>query len=198
MYTYTDTDLCGVEVCAKTTVVVTNSKQSFVWEGYGLKLHFQEGCLPEGIEECVITLQASIAGEYKFPENHYLVSAVYWLRPEPRCRFALPISIEIQHCAKQENNTKLRFVKAFCTQQNLPYSFRQLSQSGSFYISDSDDKSYGVLEMNSFSAVAAVQNDSEDRKYAARVFYPLSQGINHEIHVVVTWNVEAHCSVSDC
>ena len=197
MYTYTDTDLRGVEVCAKTTVVVTNSKQSFVWEGYGLKLHFQEGCLPEGIEECVITLQASIAGEYKFPENNSLVSAIFWLRPEPRCRFALPISMEIQHCAKQENTSKLGFVKAFCTQQDLPYSFRRLSQSGRFYRSDSDNKSYGVLELNSFSAVGVTQESSEDREYAARVFY-LSQRISHEIHMVVTWDVEAHRSVSGC
>ena len=66
----------GVEVCGETTVVVTNVPQSYAWAGYGLKLHIPKGSLPVGMEQCTINIKASLAGQYEFPENTHLVSAV--------------------------------------------------------------------------------------------------------------------------
>ena len=190
LYTGGPGGLCGVEVCGETTVVVTNGPQSFSWEGYGLKLHIPQGCLPAGVEQCTINIKVSLAGQYEFPENTHPVSAVFWLRCEPRCKFVVPVSVEIQHCARPENISKLSFVKAVCSQESLPYTFRR--QRGGRFTSSS---SYGVLELESFSGAGVTQEGSEDREYIARLFY-LSQALRHyNIHLVVTWNIEAYLAV---
>ena len=180
----------GVEVCGETTVVVTNSQQSFTWEGFGLKLHIPKGCLPVGMQQCVVNLMASLSGQYEFPENTHLVSAVFWLRCEPRCRFVVPISMEIQHCARPENISKLSFVKALCSQASLPYIFRR-QQGGRF----TGSSPYGVLELESFSGVAVTQEGSEDREYIARLFYLSPTAYSYDIHLVVTWNTQAYLTV---
>ena len=186
----TATGFRGVEVCAETIVVVTSYLQNFIWEGFGFKLYIPQGCLPAGMEQCTINIMVSLAGQYEFPSKHHLVSAIFWLRCEPRCRFRVPICVEIQHCARSENISKLTFVKAFCSQKSLPYTFRQL---GGRFTSNS---SYGTIQLDSFSGVAVAQEGSEDKEYIARLFY-LSHTISTcEIHFVVTWNIEAHITVN--
>ena len=182
--------LCGVEVCGEITVVITNSSQSFVWKDFGLKLHIQQDSLPAGVKECVINIKASLAGQYEFPDNLHLVSAVFWLRCEPTCKFSLPVYLEIQHCANSSNISKLCFVKALCSQRNLPYTFKQLP--GGRY-----SDSYGITQVNSFSGVAITQQGSEEREYVARLFYQSQNIYTYDIHLVVTWNIEAHLTVSD-
>ena len=171
-------------------MVVTNDPQSFAWEGYGLKLHIPKGCLPAGIEKCSINIKASLAGQYEFPENSHPVSAIFWLHCEPRCKFTVPLSLEIQHCARPENISKLSFVKALCSQESLPYTFRR--QLGGCFTSSS---SYGVLELESFSGAGVVQEGSEDREYIARLFYQNETIYSYDIHLVVTWNTEAYLTV---
>ena len=172
-------------------MVVTNGPQSFSWEGYGLKLHIPQGCLPAGVEQCTINIKVSLAGQYEFPENTHPVSAVFWLRCEPRCKFVVPVSVEIQHCARPENISKLSFVKAVCSQESLPYTFRR-QRSGRF----TSSSSYGVLELESFSGAGVTQEGSEDREYIARLFYQCQTIRNYEIHLVVTWNIDAYLTVS--
>ena len=184
------TGLPGVEVCAETTLVVTNSPQNFVWYGYGLQLNIQEGSLPEGMDQCIIYIKASIAGLYEFPERRHLVSPIFWLHCEPSCRFALPISMEIDHCAKPENVSKLSCVKALCSQQELPRTFRQLCANGCF------NNFCGVLKLSSFSGVGVTQEGSEDREYAARLFYLSQTNSTYDLRLVVTWNDETHLTVS--
>ena len=176
-------------------VVYSSHDQQISWPGYGLRLHIPKGCLPAGMEQCTINIKASLAGQYEFPENSHLVSAVYWLRCEEVHKFTRPITLEIQHCTKSENVTglKLSFVRAVCSQKQLPYTFKQLS--GGIFTSHS---SYGVIELNNFSGVGVTQEGSEDREYCSRIFYMHSsqeEPINREIHFVVTWNIEAHLMV---
>ena len=181
----------GVEVCSQTTIVITNDPQTLFWRAYGLRLHIPGGSLPAGVEQCTIKIMVSLAGQYKFPQNSHLISAVYWLRCEPSCTFAKPISLEIQHCASQENITKLSFVKAFCSQKSLPYTFNQLP-GGSF----TSSSTYGVIKLNSFSGVTVVQQDSHDREYIAKLFYSHPSVYLYMINLVVIWNIEAHLTVS--
>ena len=181
-------NLCGVEVCGEMTVVVYSShNQQITWPGYGLRLNIPKGCLPAGMEQCTINIKASLAGQYEFPENSNLVSAVFWLRCEDMREFVRPITVEIQHCAKL---SKLNFVRAVCSQNKLPYTFKQLP-GGNF----TNHSSYGVIELNSFSGVAVTQEGSEDREYCSQLFY-LGQPDRCKIHYVVTWNTEAHLTVS--
>ena len=173
-------------------VVYSSHYQQITWPGYGLRLNIPKGCLPAGVEQCTINIKASLAGQYEFPENSHLVSAVFWLRCEDVNKFTRPTTVEIQHCAKLENvtNLKLSFVRAVCCQKQLPYTFKQLPE-GNF----SSHSSYGVIELNSFSGVGVTQEGSEDREYCSQLFY-LGQPDRCKIHYVVTWNTEAHLTVS--
>ena len=180
----------GVEVCAETTVVVTNNQQSFDWKGYGLKLYIPKGSLPAGMEQCTIKIMASLTGQYEFPEDYYLVSGVFWLRCEPSVKqFVKLLSLEIQHCAKADN--RLSFVRAVCTQEELPYTFKRLNPVFS------SSSSYGLIRLQRFSGLAITQEGSQDREYIARLFYLNPNISTYEIHLVVTWNVETHLTVSE-
>ena len=179
---------------ASTTMVITAKKESFMLKECGLKLHVSDKCLPMGIYQCKITIMVSIAGQYDFPENCHPVSAIFWLRCEPICTFVKPVTLEMDHCAKRVNASKLCFVKATCSQKELPYTFRKLKE-GVF----NRHTSYGVVELHSFSGVGVVQEDSREveREYCAMLFY-IGKTIpryEFQIHFVVTWNTKAHLSV---
>ena len=175
-------------------VIITNDPRTFVWEEYGLKLHIPDGCLPVGTKQCAINIKASLAGQYEFPENSHLVSAVFWLRCEPRCTFTKALTLEIEHCAKLENVSKLCFVRAVCTQPHIPYTFKRLD-GGKF----SHFSSFGAIELSSFSGLAINQEGSEEREYCAMLCYlgqDFTLSYEFDIHFVVTWNTKAHLAVS--
>ena len=170
------------------TIVVTNAPQQFNWEGSGLRLHISGCSLPEGLKQCTVDIKASLSGQYGLPKDSHLVSGMYWFRCEPQCKFVKPITVEIQHCAS--DTSKLGFVKAFCTQKTLPYTFKPIE--GHF----TSNSSYGIIELNSFSGLGIVQEGSEDHcKYIASQFYS-SKEINHDIHFVVTMDLSLHQFVS--
>ena len=101
----------------------------------------------------------------------------------------------MDHCAKRANTSKLHFVRASCSQKDLPYTFRKLKE-GVF----NQHTSYGVVEVRSFSGVSVVQEDSAEieREYCAMLFYIGKTVFSHnfQIDFVVTWDTKAHLSVS--
>ena len=186
-------NLRGMDVSGEMSAVIYSSHdQQITWPGFGLRLLFQADCLPAGVEQCTINIKVSIAGQYEFPENSHLVSAIFWFRCETVKEFTWPITVEIQHCAKlgSDNHTKLHFVRAVCCQKQRPYTFKQLP--GGIFTSHS---SKGVIELNSFSGVGVTQEGSEDREYCSQLFY-LGHPNLCQIHFVVTWNLETHLTVS--
>jgi hypothetical protein len=188
----------GVDVCAETTLVITNSPKEYIWEGYGLRLKVLRDCLPPGTEKCTINIKASLSGDYKFPDKSHPVSAVFWIHCEPSCRFRLPVSVEIQHCARKNNTSKLSFAKALCSQRDLPYCFKKLQ--GSHF---NEENPYGAVELNSFSGVCVTKEGSEegseegsdDDQYVATLFYLYRSISKYEIHLVVTCDTETHLTV---
>ena len=182
-----------MEVCAEMTVVVNSSQARHItWEEFGLKLHIDEGSLPADVDQCRLNIKASLAGQYEFPDSSYLVSAIFWLRCEPMFKFTKPVTVEMQHCARRENveKAKLTFVRAVCSQKQLPYTFKTLG--GDF----SSHSSYGVVDVNSFSGLAITQKGSEEREYCSKLFYLSNYLSGHRIDLVITWNTEAHLNVS--
>ena len=153
-------------------------------------MNIPEGSLPKGVEQCTVKILASLAGQYEFPEESHLVSGVFWLRCEPRIEFAKLMSLEIQHCAKAETVSKLSFMRAVCTQEKLPYTFKRLNQ----VISSSS--SYGLTRLQRFSGLAITQEGSQDREYVASLYYLNRSIFTCNIHLVVTWNIEAYLTVS--
>ena len=185
--------LQGIDICREMQLIVTNTPKEFNWDGYGLKVHIQENSLPVGINQMTLNIVASIAGHYEFPENCHLVSAVYWFCCEEQCALDKEVVMEIQHCAKSESTSKLKFVEAVCTQDQLPYTFTH-QERGEF----SCDNTYGKLRLCKFSGLAIIQEGDEDRNYLARLFYicPSPKSFEQEIHFVITLSTEAHITVS--
>ena len=180
-----------------TVVSVTTSEQYFNWKGYGLHLYIPEGALPLEIEACTISIDASVEGNYVFPENSYPVSAIYWFCCVPRCKFLRPITLEIQHCAKQQNLQTLSFVKARSVEGQSEVKFNKAFGFCSTYRGVFPNHcSFGFIQLDSFCGYGVVQEGSEDRQYRANLYY-LPQSINHcQIHFTVLFNTDAHHSVS--
>ena len=183
-----------MDVCGVTAIMITNFALEWQWEGYGLKIHVNENILPPGIEECYLNINASLTGHYKFPESYNLVSAIFWIRCEPPCRFVRPITVEIQHCACSHNASNLKFVRAVCSQKVRPFTFRKLV--GGLFSSHS---SFGILELTTFSGLGVSQEGSEERNYLANILYEEERihkrNLCFHLYFVVTWDTPVHQKV---
>ncbi len=190
---HTHADLPGVEVIGRTTFTVTNAADTFDWTEYGFKLTVPSNSLPAGMDQCQLDILASTAGVYKFPDNHHLVSGVFWVRPSAPGPFRQQLTMEIQHCAKITSFAKLSFVRASCT-TTRPYIFKPLRSQ---YCSFSEQK--GFVFVNHFSAGAVTverENCPSIRKCCAILYY-LEREVSlcTNIHVVVAWNTKVHQKV---
>lgn len=177
---------------------VTNNCQSFYWKGYGLKLYIPSQSLPSHANSCTISIAVSLSGQYKFPAGTQRVSPVFWLKCEPKTKFIVPLSLEIEHCALLENTANLFMARALCSQEDLPYSF-QVLDGGIF----TEHSTYGVIQLSQFSCVGVGQKQSKDQplstlwRYWSKVYYmAMDQPNDKKIHFVVTWDDDAHQSVS--
>ena len=184
--------LRGVDVIAETSVLITNQAQTFNWAGYGLKLDVPKGALPADLEECRLLIKVGLSGQFTLPQNTSLVSAVYWLDSEPRREFSKHLTLEIQHCVKRTDTSKLSFIRAKCSQTDLPYKFENV-QGGVF----SSSSAYGCVQCNRFSLFGAVYNWLVLQVlYSASVYY-LRKGLKRiDIYFVITKNLETHATVS--
>ena len=178
---------------AEASVLITNQAQTFHWAGYGLKLHVPQGALPAGLEECRLLIKVGISGHFALPQNTSLVSAVYWLDSEPRCKFSQPLTLEIQHCAMSSQTSRLSFALARCSQETLPYTF-EILDGGEF----SSLSTYGCIQLQHFSLFTLVKRKifgKDNVRYCASLYY-LKKGVNlREIHFVITKDQEAHVTV---
>ena len=180
----------GVDIVQEVKVFLTNEQQSFEWKGYGLKLNIPPNSLPNDVDSCVITIKASLAGQYQFPTNTELVSPVFWLQCNPICKFKVPLSLEIGHCAPLKNSFRLFMARAVCTQSELPYIFKALHGS-----SFSTHSPYGVINLERFSGMAVIQERSDERRYWSSVFY-MGPANKRKVHFTITWEDDVHITVS--
>lgn len=177
---------------------MSKSEQYFNWEGHGLNLYFPENCLPHDIDHCSIQIEASVEGNYTFPHNSYLVSAVYWFHCSPKCKLLKPITLEVEHCAKLENYHSLSFVKAEAenSENTSQCIFRKAAGcSQTEYGIFPSCSSYGFIQLDGFCGYSVIQEGSDERQYCGNLYY-IACGMNYEIHFVVIWNTENHRSVS--
>ena len=186
-------------MCGKTLLTITNDADKFNLEGYGLTVHVQENSLPQGTEKTELIVAASTTGQYEFPANSNLVSSVYWYGCVPNCNFEKQLMLEIQHCAKSENTSKLRFVTAASSLKQLPYTFEPL-EGGQF--TSRGAYMYGSLHCSIRTltrtpcGLAIVQDRSEEKKYYARLFYLSQSSLHKEMNFVITLGTDAHLTVS--
>ena len=177
----------------QTSVVITNAPQSFSWKGYGFKLDIPKNSLPCGIDQCVIHVITSIAGQYQFPDDCEPVSAVFWVRCDPAGHFRKTLTAELNHCAEKGSSERLAFVRALCSQKSLPYTFKFLKSGHNSF---TDYSSYGSIQLDHFSGLAIVGMGKIQRIYTASLYYVGRDVHTRNIHFVVSWDDEAHLTVS--
>ena len=181
--------LRGVDTIRQNSLSVTEEAQTFHWKDYGLKLHIPPASLPVGVGQSSIEIKASLTGQFQFPDNTTLVSAVYWLRCP--IKFAKPLTLEIQHCGKHFGD--LSFVRAKCSQKDLPYQFKPLQSPRGVF---SPHHCYGSVTLSSFSGLGVIQEGSEEQQYCARLYYFGSRS-NWKIHFVVIKDLEVFITVRE-
>ena len=157
----------GADIVAKTTLeIVPGTTLAHHWKGHGLKLHIPADSLKSCVSTVTMTIQASLSGQYKLPDDTELVSGIYWVAfPQRLCR---PVTMELQHCAHleyPEDVCSLYFLTAKCNQKTLPYQFQPLP-GGVF----STTSCYGAIDLCHFSGVG-VGWRRKKKHYTAQIFY---------------------------
>ena len=119
------------------------------WEKYGLRIGVQEESLSssETVEVAVVAL---VGGQFQFPPNTVLVSAVYAVSlSKPLLK---PLQLEIQHCidltGQPDLAQYLKFAIAPVSTPSLPYQF-SIVEGGEF----SSNGGYGFIERKDFCLV---------------------------------------------
>ena len=138
----------------------TSQPQYFNWEKYGLTLFASEGILHPS-ETCEVAITALAGGEFKFPKDSELVSAVYAISiSKPLLK---PLTINIQHCVALETPEQcnsLQFVRAPLNNMIPPYQFEVLL--GGHFTTESQ---YGSISHTKFS-LFGISRLMEDNTYS--------------------------------
>ena len=167
-------------------IIEPQHEHSFKWENNGFAIYSPNNSI-EHLTTCVVHIYSSLAGQYIFPSNYQLVSAVYWIHPSPTCKFKKPLTIKIQHCASKAH--RLTFVRAN-SDQYPPYSFQTHSKHGIF------NNSYGELNVTELSAFAITHKGQfGERFYKVKLFYLAEKLQNWIIYLAITWDTEIHNKV---
>ena len=141
--------MSDVEVVEKQLFLIQGDEQLINWEKYGLRIRVQKETLlsSETVKAAVVAL---VGGQFQFPPNTVLVSAVYAVSLSKR--LLKPLQLEIQHCidltGQPDLAQYLKFAIAPMSTPSLPYQFT-LVEGGEF----SYDSSYGSISRTEFCLV---------------------------------------------
>ena len=128
-----------------------NSPQLLNWEEYGLRIAIPHEAVPL-YDTVDVAITALVSGEFIFPEDTELVSAVYAISvSKPLLE---PVQLEIQHCVfieKPSHSNYLSFATAPSDQP--PYQFKPV-KGGEFPIGSR----YGSICINEFSLWTIMMN----------------------------------------
>uniref|UniRef100_A0A1X7THU4 Uncharacterized protein n=1 Tax=Amphimedon queenslandica TaxID=400682 RepID=A0A1X7THU4_AMPQE len=142
--------LSDVQVAEKKLFLIQGDKPQLMnWEKYGVRIGVQKGSLlsSETVEAAVVAL---VGGQFEFPPNTVLVSAVYAVSlSKPLLK---RLKLEIQHCVdltgRPDLAQYLKFAIAPVSTPSLPYLFK-FAEGGEF----SSNGGYGFIERKDFCLV---------------------------------------------
>ena len=145
--------LSDVQVAEKKLFIVQGEKPQLInWEKYGLRIGVQEDTLSpsDTVEVAVVAL---VGGQFVFPKNTVLVSAVYAVSvSKPLLK---PLRLEIEHCIDLRGRPGLtqflKFAIAPVSTPSLPYQF-SIVEGGEF----KPDSWYGSIQRKEFCLVSIV------------------------------------------
>ena len=171
--------------------VVGDKPQKVEWPGYGFFIEVPEGAVPRGVTVSV-GVKAIASGLFKFPEDSQLISAIYWISASEV--FLKEVAVNIQHCAIIENEEQcslLRFMIAKCSQEVLPYKFKE--KRGEF----NQHTRYATIKLKMFSIVTATGPVDAETQCAALMLYKqqMATPLVADFHFVVVRNLEPHLQV---
>ena len=152
--------LSDVQVAEKKLFLIQGDKPQLMnWEKYGLRIGVQEESLSssETVEAAVVAL---VGGQFQFPPNTVLVSAVYAVSlSKPLLK---RLKLEIQHCVdltgRPDLAQYLKFAIAHVSTPSLPYQF-SIVEGGEF----SSNSGYGSIQRNKFCLVCILGEEEEQQ-----------------------------------
>ena len=145
--------LSDVQVAERKLFLIQGDKPQLMnWEKYGLRIGVQESSLSstDTVEAAVVAL---VGGQFQFPPNTVLVSAVYAVSlSKPLLKRLI---LEIQHCVdltgRPALSCHLKFAIAPVSTPSLPYQF-SIVEGGEF----KPDSWYGSIQRKEFCLVSIV------------------------------------------
>ena len=186
--------LRGVEVFGETVLEVVGDKsQKLLWPGYGFYIEVPDGALAPGVTASV-AVKVILGGQFTLPdENSQLISAIYWIASS--VDFLKEVAVNIQHYAvitSEEQCSKFRFIVAKCSQEVLPYRFRE--KDGLF----NAHTQYGAIKVKQFSIFAQTAPKGTDLRITSLKFYkprPSTHTLVVDFDFVVLYNHEPFLKV---
>ena len=154
IYMYTDNLEClsDVNIASKKLFLIQGDRPQLLnWERYGLRIGVSGGSLPS-TETAEVAVVALVGGQFVFPKNTVLVSAVYAVSVSRPLLKAL--RLEMQHCVDLSRGVKTKYLKfaiAPVSTPSLPYQF-SIVDGGEF----SEGKWYGSINREKFCLVSIV------------------------------------------
>ena len=142
--------LSDVQVAEKKLFLVQGRKPQLMnWEQFGLRIGIEEDSLLSS-ETVEIATAALVGGQFNFPKNTVLISAVYAISiSEPLLK---PLRLEMQHCVDLRGrpglSQYLKFAIAPVSTPSLPYQF-SLVEGGEF----TSNSWYGAINRKDFCLV---------------------------------------------
>ena len=142
--------------------------------------------------DCQCGREGDSSGQFKFPENRQLISAIYWVSSS--IEFIKEKSVNIQHCAvvrSEDQCSQFNFIIAKCSQSQLPYKFRE--REGLF----SSHTQYGAIKLKQFSLLGETAPEDTDTLCTAFMFYKqqMPNPLTVDFHFVVVRDLEPNLQV---
>ena len=121
------------------------------WEEFGLRIGVLEGTLTSS-ETAEVAVVALVGGQFVFPKNTQVVSAIYAIAvSKPLLQ---PLRLDLQHCVnlvRTSQTRHLKFAIAPVNTPNLPYEFSPV-EGGEFTV----NSYYGSIYRSKFCLVGIV------------------------------------------
>ena len=138
----------------KLFLIQGDDPQLLNWEEYGLRIGVLEGTLLS-LETAEVAVVALVGGQFSFPKNTKVVSAIYAVAvSKPLLQ---PLRLDLQHCVNlvQPSQTRhLKFTIAPVNTPSLPYEFSPV-EGGEFTV----NSYYGSIYRSKFCLVGIVAED---------------------------------------
>ena len=162
--------------------------QKLEWPGYGFYIEVPKGALPPGVTASV-RVKVILGGQFQFPENSQLISAIYWVSSSDV--FLKEVAVNIQHCAvikTKEQCSSFRFIIA---QKVLPYKFKECE--GEF----NPHSQYGTVKLKRFSLIGETGPPDTKTHCTALMFYKkqIPSPLVAVFHFVVVRDLKSYLKV---